>query len=454
VDTKTAYGSWDRVKVSKDLYDLLIRDTVFQKEPKAINTAQYWLSAIDAAMSANDDNPVTWDWKDIQNRFQSYTTPYTVFRDVLRDTGLITYGGYKPPANAFVKGECRTFSVTALGRKLVADGNYRWLYKLLNDPQTKRRNQIAISKRKSTRTVYSDEIERIIDEFRHSVTFDRDGLLNQLRHDMANLPGTSSSALHHVLAFSRRVFIDLRVKEGRIYYEFVALPKEYRPFALCKGKPYVATVDIRACHPTFLGKFLIELREQLSRISEPRLMQIATEMIATVDLALESECHRWTDLFADPNSDPRDVIKVAAGIGSELKDVKQCLNTWLNGAKEYMRPSNGKRNRTDNKRLEAWFQRRFPEMAKVWAAFGQRDMTGTLITEAYEFPLMANPELYHLANQMGLILSYEYDGVGVFADRDDPELNDKLNKLGSFIQQQSAVKFQVPVIVKIEVLRK
>jgi hypothetical protein len=40
-------------------------------------------------------------------------------------------------------------------------------------------------------------------------------------------------------------------------------------------------------------------------------------------------------------------------------------------------------------------------------------------------------------------LAYEYDGVGVFADRDDPELPLKLGKISSFIRKQSVNRFQV-----------
>lgn len=458
VVNSTAYRVWNRVKVSKELFDLLIKHPVFKKEPKAINTAQYWLSAIDAAMGQNDDKPVTWFYKDIENRFQGYTQSHTVFRDALRKLGLITYTTHKPPPNLFVKGECRKFTITPLGRKLVSGGNYQWLHNLLNDPQTRRRNTVAVSKRKGTRTVYTEPIKRIIDEFSHTVKFNWEGVLNQLRADKVKFPGTYNSALHHLLSFARRTFAELVVKEGRIYHEFVALPSEYRPFALFKGKPYVATVDIRACHPTFLGKFLREFHqacmdEHRSKSPDPRLMAIAAKLNATMSLpALEKECDRWTDLFTDESTDPRDAIMAEAGICIAKKDMKQCLNTWLNGGKEYQRPTDGRRNRTDNKRLEAWFQTRWPEMAKVWAALGHRDMTGTLITEAYEFPLMTNPALYALADGLGLTLSYEYDGVGVFAERDDSELSSKLKKISSFIQKQSADKFQVPVVVKAEVL--
>ena len=259
---KPAYGVWDKVRVSKKLFDLLITHPVFQMEPKAINTAQYWLSAVDAAMEKNDGNPVTWEYEDIQNRFQAFNRSYTVFRDALRDLGLITFTPYKPPPNVGVKGECRKFTITPLGRKLISDGNYQWLYNLLKDPVSKRRNQVAISKRKKTRTVYTEPMKRIIDEFSHAVKFEREPLLGQLSADLSENLGRFNSAIYHLLALERKEFGELEVKEGRIYHEFVGLPSEYRVFASFKGNPYVATLDIRACHPTFLGKMLREFYQE------------------------------------------------------------------------------------------------------------------------------------------------------------------------------------------------
>jgi hypothetical protein len=443
---KTPYKAWDNVKVSKEFFDLLIVHPVFRGEPKAINTSQYWLNALDAAMERNDDDSVTWGYKDIQDRFRPYKQSHKDFRDALRDLGLIVYTRYRPPPNPFVAGECRQFTITALGRKLIADGNLQWLYNLLKDPKTRRRNQVAISKRTRSRIVYSDPIKRIIDEFSHAVMFDRDGVLNQLRRDNVECPGRFGSALHHLLALVKKTFRELELKEGRIYHEFVGLPSEYRPFALFNGKPYVATVDIRACHPTFLGRLLQEYHQQ-------EAAAIAAQLNGGVNQpALEGECNRWTDMFTHPTIDPREAIMNEAGMAIDRRDMKDCLNTWLNGAKKYQRRTDGRWDMNNNKRLEAWFQQRFPEMARVWTAMEHRQITGRIITEEYEGPLMLDPALYALGDELGLTLSYEYDGVGVFSQRDDPELTAKMERVGAFIQRQSVEKFNVPVVVKAELL--
>lgn len=447
--TKTAvspYKVWDRVRVSKEFFDRLIQHPVFQREPKAINTAQYWLTAIDAAMEQNDDKPVTWGWEDIRNRFQGYAQSPVKFRNALRDLGLITFTTYRPPPNYGVQGECRKFTVTPLGQEMIADTNYQWLYNLLKDPKTRRRNQVAVSKRKSTRIVYTDPMMRIIDEFHHGVMFQRDGLLELLRRQHTEAPQRYRSALHHLLALDRRKFVELEVKEGRIYNHFVALPSEYRPLALFKGKPYVATVDIRACHPTFLGTLLLEFYHEEAPAVTASLNGNLNQQ------AFEAECCQWKDIFVHPTIDPREVIKTEAGINLVKEDVKECLNTWLNGAKKFKRRTDERWDVKNNRRLEAWFQRRFPEMAKVWTAVEQRQITGRCIMEEYEGPLMLDPALYAFGNELGVTLAYEYDGVGVFAKPDDSNLPAKLELLGSFIQRQSAERFGVPVVVKAELL--
>lgn len=453
---KSIYGRWNRVRVSQSLFELLVQHPVFRKEPEAINTAQYWLSAIDSVMDGNDRRPVTWFHKDIQNRFRSYSQSYTVFRDALRDLGLVRFTRtYRPPAGWGVHGECKTFEITEKGRNLVADGNEEWLYALLAvGTPTRRKNQLAVSKKKGRRIVPADPIQRIIDEFRHEVKFQPDGLLRKLRSDKTNDHGAFSSALHLLLAFETRKFCKLEVKEGRIYYEFVALPSEYRRFATLDGDPYVATLDIRACHPTFLGRFLHELYqnfmdEALGDEASPEDLALQERLNQVNRNVLANECNTWTQIFTNPE-DPRDWIIRKANINVSRDDMKKCLNTWLNGGNEYRRKDDGRRRRQEHKLFDTWFTGRFPEMAKVLAAVGTRKFIGTEITDAYERSLMMDPALYELAQEMGLRLSYEYDGVGVFAETNGAELRAALERLAKFVQERSVELFRVPVVVTIE----
>ena len=452
VENKSVYGVWDKVRVNRRFFNLLLTHPVFRREPKAINTAQFWLNAINEAECRNDGKPTTWGWKDIQDRFRPYKQKATVFRDALRDDlELITFTTYKPPANAFAQGECRKFSTTELCRTLLADGNYQWLHKLLDDPEVRRRNQVAISKRKKTRTVYTDPFLRMIDEFNHAVKFERDGLLGQLENDKTNSVGRFNSALHILLAFERKQFTELEVKNGRVYHAFVALPKAYRPFALLNGKRYLATVDIRACWPTFLGKLLLALYEFWMQ-EPPSDLEVADYLKREVRQSdITTECNRWTEIFTHPRIDPRQHIIDAIGLNIKTADMKQCLNVWLNGGKEYKRVSNGKKNRKDNRALEAWFTTTFPNMTKVWSRI-DREHTGECLGDFYEGDIMMNMSLYSYAESMGLTLSYEYDGVGVFAKPNDSDLTSKLEAVKSFIQNLANQEHQLPVEVKVDLV--
>jgi hypothetical protein len=90
-------------------------------------------------------------------------------------------------------------------------------------------------------------------------------------------------------------------------------------------------------------------------------------------------------------------------------------------------------------------------MAKVWAA-DEREKTGQWLGDLYEGEIMLTPQLYTYAESLGLALSYEYDGVGVFAKRDDVELSAKLEKVKALIQSLSVEKFQLPAEARIKLI--
>ena len=459
VGDSNSYGDWDKVRVTKALFDHLYGHTLFQNKPKAINAAQYWLNALDKAICANSGRPVTWGWKDIQDRFRAYTGSHTAteFRNALRDLKLIKFTSYKPPANDLAKGECRQFEITSLCRRLLIDCNSQWLYKLLDKKDAEyRRNQIRISRRRETKTVYSETIKAIIDDVRHGVKFDSDGIKELLTKDKMASTERYSLALHLLLAFQTKKFCELELKEGRIYHEFVALPREYRPLSNFKGKPYIATIDIRACHPTFLGKLLKDFYQKFMDLPmgenvNLRDKAIKSKLVQIDQAKFEENCQKWTFIFSNPE-DPRDWIVRKNHLDISRENMKQCVNRWLNGGKQYENSLGGEINRKSNRRLEQWFQGMFPEMAKVWEALRHREVTGTLITEAYECELMLNPKLYEYSDRMGLTLIYEYDGVGVFAQPNDDSLERKLHEVGSFIVRESVEQFNVPVVVKTEFL--
>ena len=276
-------------------------------------------------MERNEDKPVPWHHKDIANRFQSFSQPYKAFRDALRELELIDSGPYKPPPNAFDDGECREFIVTPLGQKLVLEGNHQWLYKLLKDPAVRHQNQINISKRGVRDKDYAEPEKRIVHSFISEVIFDS-VVWDQLDHDKADKDkcGTWRSGEHHVRALVEKKLPDLEIAHGRVYNDFVAMPEKYRPFARHKRKPYIATLDIRACHPTFLGEFLRDYYQSTADEYRSRpantypsadAFQRAKWLWKNINLLVPPmERDRWTEIFTHPTIDPRAAIMGEAGL--------------------------------------------------------------------------------------------------------------------------------------------
>lgn len=231
-----SFPEWDNVRVCETAFETLTRHYVFLREPKAANIALYWLRDLDAAVERNRGHPVSWPWKDLQNRFRAYKHSYTLFCGALKDLGLITL------STSSSRGNCRQFAIRPEGRIIVADSNFWWLAYLLQEPDARRHNQVAISRRKRTRRVYADPIKRTIDAFNHAVRFDQNRLLAQLRSDRAHNAKRYRAALHHLLAIERRDFGELELKGGRIYNVFSALPLEYRIIGKLKRRVYVAVM--------------------------------------------------------------------------------------------------------------------------------------------------------------------------------------------------------------------
>jgi len=106
---------------------------------------------------------------------------------------------------------------------------------------------VAIARRKLRRTTYADPTRRAIEEFRHNVTFDRAGLLKQLRVDNSRVGRTADMrrnfVIHPLLAFATRKFCELKERRGAIYHEWFSLPWHFRRFASFKGRQYIMPLE-------------------------------------------------------------------------------------------------------------------------------------------------------------------------------------------------------------------
>ena len=62
---------------------------------------------------------------------------------------------------------------------------------------------------------------------------------------------------------------------------------------------------------------------------------------------------------------------------------------------------------------------------------------------------MLDPELILLAESMGLEVLTEHDGLGLFGDEGDPDLDTKVGNLRDWIQEKSVALFGMRLQVKI-----
>jgi hypothetical protein len=96
-----------------------------------------------------------------------------------------------------------------------------------------------------------------------------------------------------------------------------------------------------------------------------------------------------------------------------------------------------------------WIEENFPVLFSIWQKLNP-DETGPRISKLYESQIILDPELFHLADSLGLEILTLHDGIGVFGSETDPELDSKAAKLRDCIQERSLRLFGLKVQVKID----
>jgi hypothetical protein len=247
-------------------------------------------------------------------------------------------------------------------------------------------------------------------------------------------------------------FNDLRVRNGRVYHLIIALPKEQRALLSVAGKRYTLAVDIRACWPTFYARCLWDyyrcFHPEAGSASPSDNLQayLRNELDGE---AMADELSDWESLFC-AESDPRDIIMRETGLegqGYDRSDIKNCLNRWVNGGKQFEDEEEGTVIRVPFGKLDEWFASRFPNLSRVRSLISA-DCISKFLGEFYEGPLMMDMALYEFGKSLGFILAYEYDGVGVFADPGQAsQLEQGAKALCDKITELSMEKFGIPVKV-------
>jgi len=468
------YKARVRDKVGVQFYELCMTNPAFRLEPKAIGTAYSWLNQLSERISANDGKPVTWTHTNLKDRFKPYKQSYTKFRNALVRLDLLHYTDHKAPS-FWGPGKCRAYSITERCKKLICDTELNYLYQLLTNKAARRRNQKNISKRKVMKCVhdYRDPALDYIHRTLIHLDMDDAAVFDQLKKDEGKVTRDSLlSSVHQLNQLKEKRFSDLKRNEtdGRVWNTLVALKKQYRRFLRCGDLPYRATIDVRACHASLLGVLIWDVWDSIASKSNSvssnttsllfhytgvkgdipcagsdrndDLASWRKRFSKTINpLELMDECSRWSDLFTG-EEDPRADLQTRLNLGT-IAEVKGAINVWLNGGKK----------RKGIKKLREWFSTEFPAMEEVWKCI-RRSETTNMISEEYETKLFLSPDLFEKADRLGVKLSYEYDGVGVFAskDLDDDALKTVLSDLCQLIVGLGERMFEVRLRLKTELI--
>jgi hypothetical protein len=397
-------------QVSVEFYNLLLTHAAFKAEPKAVMAAFKWLNNVLRGQQRNDQKPVTFFSEDIKGQFGSYSsTPYTQFVDALVSLNLVTIpGAYQPGFTTKYlsqPGKCYTYSLTEQGKTLITSSNRQYFKKLNRDKLVRRKAQKRASENKSNHAPYGDFFFDYQLDLLMNLSFDFpkvDQILDQ--DDDCN----DDCNFFHDIKDKHFNRLKRNATDGRVWNLVVAMGREYRPHLRYKGMNYVASIDQRACHPTFLGLFLLSFYKLKQAVS--------TLHYTAGNLDIQRESEEWTR-FAT-SMDFRK--KVGQEVGWPENMVKKRMNRWINGWKY--------------EKLDEWLSKRFPALGTVWTGMDTptRKKTGPQISLNFETKIFQDPELYRLADSLGLKLSYEYDGVGVFAL--SPNIDPELNKLDEHIK--------------------
>jgi len=413
------YSYYLHERISTEFFQLLSGHQAFQVEPKAIMAAFKWLNNILRSQEGLDGAWVSYFHEEIKDQFATYAKgSYTIFVDAVEALGLVTVDRfYQPSINTpFLKqnGHCRRYSITEHGKRLLTSSNRQYFKKMFHDPAVKRKIQKQACENKRNHSHYSDpflESQRDLLMNLNLVEPTWDGFVGS-NHDL-NLFIDIKTKLHSKL--------ERNDADGRLWNPVVAMSKTHRTSLQYKNLSYVAEIDQRACHPTFLGLLLT---------------QYFLGILTTVHYEggiLDNEVARWLQ-FTTSKEDFR--FSLAQQFGWTKERVKEKLNIWINGGHVPV--------------LDEWFAREYPALNRLLLAVPDRKQLGCLISKHYETRIFQDFELYRLAESLGLKLTYQYDGIGVFSER--KEIGPELKKLVDHLTETARRLFNVQLRLKVETL--
>jgi len=412
------------VKVGVKFFDLLNTIEPFKTNWKAISGAYYLLQRIKSHNDTNDGQPSEIHHSIIHDAFKGYTREgeYTPYVNALERLELLYVDRHFNPQlkwnNRIIEdGHCMKYLVIEKASELLFDSELEYIKTLHANPRVKRRNQINIAKRKVMHKDYADFVLNYIHDTHKHLSFEFGHLEQLISGSNDNFQREHLTA--KALAVMEKKYVPLKYNEsdGRVFNDFSAMSSNLRQILKYKSMIYRATLDIRACHPTFWSSYVLSINAN----------NVTEEM--------KREHNRWVELFTDPESDPREVIMKECGYDS-MQQTKDALIKTLNGSKQY-------------KKLLDWWESVFPNLFAVWQST-DTSRTGNNICKLYECKTMLDSSLFKMTDAMNIKLGYEYDGFGIFTD-DPSSIDLKLETLVAYLREEALQRWGIPIVLKVKV---
>jgi hypothetical protein len=461
------------IKVSIELNNLLSQQFIFRSgNYKAISNCERLLNTIEWYSGQNKDGWAGIQCKKLENCFKSTNINYSDVLLVLERVGLI----HKPRKGfynrATQEGKVSKFKLTDLGRQLLLDSNREYLRKLHNDPDIDRRIRKNRSQNKCRSKKTADVVAERIKNNTYAIVFD----FTEFEKFWAQKSDALSveqkiNILYSIISIREGNFKDIKRcdTDGRIHHPWVLMASSARYLFNLGGKQYIRVIDIRACHPTFWARYLIDvllfnLSDYLNKELDPNIIlknkynniitkltsisiykyynnilyiprfQESLHYLAENEEKLFNEYIIWTEMWSNLDTDPR--LLIAADLGKKhTKDsIKPLLCSAINGS--------------DNQ-VSKWIRKNYPMLSKIWDKTDKKH-TGVNISKMYETKLILNPENFELADRLGLEILPEHDGVGVFGDADDHDIAAKVDVLREAIQRDCLNSFGIKPVITVK----
>ena len=360
---------------------------------------------------------------------------------------------------------------------ILFDGELQYLRNLANDPFLWK---AAADRKKKRKQRYKNSGDSVCDSLAETLfrsTID-ETKLNVLISQFDNKNTKEKAQALNIAVYSDQIrtgaFDQLSRKpvDGRIYHPIVQIKSEARCIFEIGSKRYLGTLDLRACHPTFFGIYIVAIFangikqdsktfEALQKCSDCNRLftsidshilgnslsntfhfsRFQSSITSTTNNYLQylsgfvprllEEYNNWNALWTNPDIDPRE--QIAGDIGyRRVSLAKKSINSAINGGKN---------------RAADWIHKNYPNLATIWKCTDIK-RTGTNISRMFETRIILNQTVIDDAARQNLILVPEHDGYGIFANPDDAEIEIKAKTVEAAIQKNCLKDFGLKPVLK------